>query len=144
MAGTSFRIDFHEMIAMDGRLVAAAARAEDLSPLMDAIGQAMETSTHDRFDSETDPQGVPWEPSQRVKAFGGKTLTLAGHLDNSVTHIFSANDTEIGSNLVYARPHDLGWPEGHLPQRQFIGLGGDDEQTIVELAADYLLEDLAA
>lgn len=144
MAGTGITISLGELVAMDGRLAAAAERARDLYPLMDAIGQALETTTHERFEQGEDPQGVPWKTSQRVELFGGQTLRLSGVLEASIGHNASSDQIEIGSNLIYARPHDLGWPEGNLPQRQFIGLGGDDEQTIVELAADYLLMDLAA
>ena len=79
-----------------------------------------------------------------MRQFGGKTLTLDGFLSDSITYRAGSDQVETGSNLVYARPHQLGWPEGGLPQREFLGLGREDEDEIVELAADYLLGELAS
>ena len=159
-------IDLSELVALDGRLEAAYARSKNLSPLMDAIGMAMETSTEERFDNEASPDGLPWKKSIRAREEGGKTLTDSARLRGSITHAASADQVEIGSNLIYAGIHQVGGritaKSGHLkfalpgglgfvsvkgvniPARPYLGIGGDDEQTIVELSADYLLEDLAA
>lgn len=144
MAGASITIDLSGLAAMDGQLQAMFARASDLSPLMEAIGEANVTQTRDRFESESAPDGSAWEPSQRVLKFGGKTLTLDGFLSDSITYRAGSDQVEIGSNLVYARPHQLGWAEGGIPQREYLGVSRDGEDEIVELAADYLLGELAA
>lgn len=159
-------IDLGELVALNGRLEAAYARSKDLSPLMDAIGMAMETSTDERFDNEASPDGRPWKKSLRAREQGGKTLTDSARLRGSITHAANADSVEIGSNLIYAGIHQFGGriaaKSGHLkfalpgglgfvsvkgvniPARPYLGIGGDDEQTIAELSADYLLEDLAA
>ncbi len=36
-------------------------RASDLTPVMRSIGEGLVTSTQQRFESETDPQGRPWK-----------------------------------------------------------------------------------
>ncbi len=163
-AGITF--DIGELIALDGRLVAAYERSQDLSPLMDAIGMAMETSTDERFDDEAGPDGRPWKQSVRSKETGGKTLTDSPRLRGSITHSANADSVEIGTNLIYAGIHQGGGritaKSGHLkfqlpgglgfvsvegvniPARPYLGIGGDDEITITELSADYLLQDLAA
>lgn len=161
-------IDLGELVALNGRLEAAYARSKDLSPLMDAIGMAMETSTDERFDNEATPDGRPWKQSIRAREDGGKTLTgpNSARLRNSITHAANADSVEIGSNLIYAGIHQFGGritaKAGHLkfalpgglgfvsvkgvniPARPYLGIGGDDEQTIAELSADYLFEELAA
>lgn len=97
--------------AIDARLAALAAANGDLSDLMDGIGLYLESSTIERFDAETDPDGKPWEKSQRAKDQGGKTLTDSGILKKSIAHRFSATDAEVGTNLIYAGPHQYGMNE---------------------------------
>ena len=49
MAGALISIDLSGLAAMDGQLQAMFARASDLSPLMESIGEATVTQTRDRF-----------------------------------------------------------------------------------------------
>jgi phage virion morphogenesis protein len=111
MAGASFSTRIDGPASIDARLAALAAANGDLSDLMDGIGLYLESSTIERFDTETDPEGKPWEKSQRAKDEGGKTLTDKGLLKGSVSRRFSATDAEVGTNLIYARPHQLGMDE---------------------------------
>lgn len=154
----AIRIDLSELKALDGRLLAKARQLEDLTPLMDQIGQAMETTTHERFEGESGPDGVPWQKSKKKT---GKTLTEGGFLDDSITHKAGSDSVEIGTNKIYAGIHQFGGTidlEGGnafglglsftrqitMPARPFLGIGGDDELTIGELAGDFLIERLAA
>lgn len=111
MAGVSFSTRIDGPATIDARLAALAAANGDLSDLMDGIGLYLESSTIERFDTETDPEGKPWEKSQRAIAQGGKTLTDSARLKTSVTHRSSATDAEVGTNVIYARPHQLGMDE---------------------------------
>ncbi len=165
MAGASIHFDIAELPGIERSLRAAQARSLDLEPLMDQIGMAMETTTHERFEEERAPDGAPWTPTIRKREEGGQILRQRGHLDNSITHKASADSVEIGSNLIYARIHQeggtisakgdgplrfklpgaLGFRSAEsvfIPARPFLGIGGDDEQTIVELTEDYLLGEL--
>lgn len=167
MAGASIRFNLGEIDGLASMLDAAHARALDLSPLMDRIGMAMETTVHERFEAEEDADGAKWTPSIRAKEEGGQTLRDRGHLDNSITHRAGAAEVEIGSNLIYAAPNFFGATitakgDGYLkfslpgglgfrsvksvtiPARNPLGIGGDDEETMEELTADYILGDLAA
>jgi phage virion morphogenesis protein len=143
MAEAFIRFDLAQLAALNGMLADAHARSQDLTPLMDQIGNAAELTIEERFASQSGPDGRKWTPSQRVLAFGGQTLTLGGYLRDSITHNAGPNSVEVGSGLVYARPHQMGFGEGNLPARPYLGVGGDDEETWSELTADYLLGGLA-
>jgi phage virion morphogenesis protein len=143
MAGASFSIDLSDITAMAAQFARAEAASVDLTPLMDDIGLALETTTDERFDAGRAPDGSAWAKGAKLT---GKTLILDGFLKNSIgdSRIVTADSVTIGSPLEYARAHDQGYDEGNLPKRQFLGLGGDDEETIGELSADFLIQALAA
>ena len=142
------------------------ARGRDLAPLMDRIGMALESSTTQRFEDEEAPDGTKWKPSRRVELEGGKTLTLTTRLRQSISYRHSAEEVEIGSNLIYAGVHQRGatirakgagalhfkLPGGLgsrtvqqvvIPARPFLGVSAEDEDEIEALTGDYLLEDAA-
>lgn len=142
------------------KLSAAAERLDDPTPLFDLIGASMVTSTRQRFEKETDPKGNPWPKSIRVQLEGGKTLFDQGTLANSFSHEASRSGVEWGTNVIYAAIHQLGGdivakdggalhftiggadvfvPKVTIPQRAFLGLNDDDEATIAELAAEYIM-----
>lgn len=37
-------------------------KIDDMTPVMDSIGAEMETRVSNRFETQTDPMGVPWSP----------------------------------------------------------------------------------
>lgn len=159
------RFNLREIEVLADRFDEAEARGRDLTELMDRIGMAMETSTQERFETETAPDGGKWQPSIRARVQGGRTLTLSGRGANSITHRASSDQVEIGTNVIYMAKHQEGGPiraktaaglafnlpgglglrrpmEVIMPKREFVGLGGDDEETIVELAEDFFAEPL--
>lgn len=77
-------------------------------PLWKAFGQYGETSTRLRFKNQAGPDGTPWKVSKRVRKQGGQTLVLKARLLRSITHNATNSGTEWGSNVVYARIHQLG------------------------------------
>ncbi len=77
-------------------------------PLWAALGQYGETSTRQRFESGIGPDGSRWKVSRRVKKHGGQTLKLTTRLLRSITHKASNTGAEWGSNVAYARIHQLG------------------------------------
>lgn len=139
-------------------------RGEELSPLMARIGQALESSTIERFDEERAPDGSKWTQSIRAREEGGKTLTKSARLKQSMTHNVLGDDrVEIGTNVIYAGVHQEGatirakaggkltfrLPGGLgfrsidqviLPARPFLGVSRDDEDEIIAQAEDYLGE----
>lgn len=162
-AGLRLELAGHEA-AMDA-LGKAADRLEHPSPLFDAIGALLTTSTQRRFELGSDPEGNPWPPSLRVLLEGGRTLVDSGELVGSITH--QANDTgvQVGTNSIKAGPHQFGATirpvtakalafsiggqqvfaaEVTIPRRAFLGLDDDDEAMIVEEAEGFFLAPVAA
>lgn len=144
MASATITFDLSQLTALNGALADAHARSLDLEPLMDKIGNAAELTIEERFASQSGPDGAKWTSSQRVLKFGGQTLTLGGFLRDSITHNAGPDSVEVGSNLIYARAQQFGFEENNLPARPYLGVGGDDEETWTELAAEHLLGGLAA
>lgn len=161
-ASVTFRSpDFPRFDAIVGQL---QRRGEDLSPLMDIIGQALESSTIERFDEERAPDGSRWTPSLRARLEGGKTLTKSARLKQSITHRSTSDSAEVGTNLIYAGTHQEGatirgkggklsfrLPGGLgfrsveqviIPARPFLGVSADDELEIIAQGEDYLAEAL--
>lgn len=80
------------------------------------IGEALRTSTVQRFKESKDPEGRSWEPSTRlyrgkngkIKQAKHKTLVDKGLLRNSIKSNPSAKGVAIGTNSIYAATHQLG------------------------------------
>ncbi|MFI0477406.1 phage virion morphogenesis protein [Paracoccus jiaweipingae] len=136
------------------QLKAAQRAAADMTPLMEDIGLALETSARTRIaETNVSPDGVAWPKSFRVEtAQGGKTLFDTGRLRDSITHIAGPGEVEIGTNLIYAAVHQFGatitaksagglffrLADGTevlvgsvtIPARPYLGISAQDEQLI--------------
>jgi len=93
---------------LEREMAALVASGEDLGEFNDALGLILESNTIDRFDRETGPDGDKWKPSERAKAEGGKTLTDSGRLKGSITYEADARSIRVGTNVIYAGPHQDG------------------------------------
>lgn len=93
-------------------LDAALARLEQLGRtprrLWQAVGAYGEASTRLRFRNQVGPDGTPWKPSARVQKRGGQTLVLSARLLRSISHQVREDGVSWGTNVVYARIHQLG------------------------------------
>lgn len=105
----SITITVPELASIEAKFAALAQGHADLTPLMDRIGMAMETTTLERFEAEEAPDGSKWQKSQAAKDRGGKTLTLSGRLRQSNTHLAGRDRVEIGTNVIYAGVHQNGF-----------------------------------
>lgn len=127
----------------------------DRAELNSAIAEALRTSTDERFDTESAPDGSAWARSIRASG-GGKTLTDTGDLRNSIHARSSEAGAEIGTNKVYAATHQFGdggrtiraknkpmlsfqiggrWIHAKqvtikIPARPFLGLSNADREEI--------------
>lgn len=131
--------------------------------IMDDFGSYMVSEIDRRFETETGPDGEPWEKSYRAREEGGQTLSDSGILRQSITHIHSADKLEVGSAMVYARIHQEGGvikPKnakklsfrvgGHfiqtdqveMPSRPYLGFTDDDEAELVNIIHDHWQEAL--
>ncbi|HSV29459.1 MAG TPA: phage virion morphogenesis protein [Candidatus Omnitrophota bacterium] len=93
-------------------LAQLAQRSDDLTPFFTEWGAALVTSTVRRFDSQTDPDGLPWAPlalsTLKRKKGRGKILQLSGILRQSITYRASRTMLEVGTPMIYGRTHQFG------------------------------------
>ena len=125
MTGVQITIDDTEVNAMLARVGKAGV---DTQPLMEEIAGAMLLSTQRRFETQTGPDGAPWQrlsprtAARRLNRKGTRRgfaniLRVSNRLYDSITGEASAKEAAVGSNVVYAAAHQLG-AEIEKPERQ--------------------------
>lgn len=77
----------------------------DMRPLMRNIVGTLATETALNFEEEGRPA---WVPSLAAEKRSGMTLSDTGHLRRSVTTQYDHHSAQIGTNVEYARIHQLG------------------------------------
>lgn len=129
------------------RLMAAlkrlAAAGRDLTPAMRKAAGVMADSVEENFEQEGRPD--KWKSlaastiKQRTKqgTWPGKILQRRGNLARSITRHFDATSAVVGSNLAYARIHQLGGKAGRghaseIPARPYLKLTEEDEADIIK------------
>lgn len=108
MSGVAIEARIDGLQGLGGALARMDALGAAPRPVWAAIGQYGETSTRLRFKHQRGPDGQAWKPSRRVIKHGGQTLQRTARLLRSITHRASNSGAEWGSNVVYARIHQLG------------------------------------
>lgn len=108
MAGISLEITLAGLSAIDG-LSAMAGRMERLSPALLDIGEHIVSQAKMNFRNEAGPDGVPWKESERAREESGQTLTLTARLKNSITARATSDSVTVGTNVVYAAIHQMGF-----------------------------------
>ncbi|MEN8721867.1 MAG: phage virion morphogenesis protein [Alphaproteobacteria bacterium] len=148
MTGIAFEIETDTATAMFARLRGAT---DDMTPVMADIASFLESRSIDSFENQIAPDGTPWQPSQAAGERGGLTLVDKARLRDSVAGFYGSDFAGVGSNLVYARIHQLGGKAGRnqsvaLPARPFLAGYEDDISSqfgVLEIVSDYL-EELAS
>jgi phage virion morphogenesis protein len=142
---SNFRIQYDDKalkIVLD-RLIARNTR---LRLLYDEISNALLLSTKARFESETDPEGVPWaplKPATLAKKKTDKKLREALRLFSTLRVDFSDDFAGVSAFVPYAAIHQLGGKPGMapgaaaIPARAYMGISTDDLREIFEIALDY-------
>ena len=154
-------------IKFDGKTVQSAlaqtiAAIENPRPMLLKIGEELAESTMQRFPQGAGPDGVPWAKKSAVTIARhprGGTRPLIGEsrmLSTSISFAVEGNAVVVGSNAVQAGVQQFGAPAGSLwrgkdrrgrnamapwgdiPARPFLGVSPADEQTILEVVAEYL------
>lgn len=151
---------------LDKALNKATAGISDTRKLMTRIGAAMKGQTVRRFSQGEGPDGQPWKKSRRVESWRadtkrdskgrfkkdsgkkssppeGQTLVDTARLRASISFSAAPLEAHVGSNVVYARIHQLGGQAGRgrkitLPARPYLGLSADDREEIEALVAAHL------
>lgn len=149
----AFEVDQRGVLELQHRLHALGT--SDYSPLLEGIGGIVESQTRRRLQEEkTSPDGRQWKPwsekyagkkhgpkghephpGQLTSAGGHTLLSLFGHLNDSLQHLVTFNEVEVGSNLKYARRQN--------EARPFLGIGSNNESELLGIVEDYLAEKLA-
>lgn len=117
----------------------------DIEAAMLAVGEAIRTSTLERFDRGKDPEGRPWKTSIRAQKDGGKTLVHHTQLRNSIHVDYSSRGVAVGTNLIYAATHQFGdrnrtirTKNGgvahiEIPARPYMGVTDEDMREITRI-----------
>ncbi|MQX36821.1 phage virion morphogenesis protein [Roseospira navarrensis] len=164
MSGIAIRIDDADLRRAGHALDALVRDADRAHDLMDEIGAALVTSVQQRFQAGRSPDGDRWTPSRRAARTGGQTLVDRGHLRDSITHAADSRSARVGTNLIYARIHQLGGqiraraggalaiplPDGGvalrksvtLPARPYLGISADDREEIGDIIRERLRDAL--
>ena len=135
-------------------VTAALARTvvalEDMTPIMQSIGEILVASTKARFPAGQAPDGSKWVANSPVTLARKKDpRPLFGPNSRLHREIFAesgADFVEVGSPMPYAAMQQFGGTKvrfphlwGNIPARPFLGLSEEDEVNIVAAVEEELL-----
>ena len=113
-----------------------AAKGENLSPMLDELGQDEVARVVQRFEQSRSPDGTAWQALKRPRPRGGdRPLQDTGVLMGSITAQAHGNILQIGTATDYAHYHQFGTQ--HIPARPFLGVTDDLLASIKELTHAY-------
>ncbi len=157
----TLEIDDKELTAQLDKLATLLA---DLSPVMQAIGEALIASTRDRLEEGISPDGTPFAPRSEAtlkryershESYFPTPLSRSGHMASETMHtMFGPDFLYVGSSAIQSAVMQFGAergafgtmkngspiPWGNIPARPFIGLSEGDKEMILET----LFEEIAA
>lgn len=162
--GVRTRGDFNQL----AQALRKASQLDIKNKLGKPVGEAMVSSTRERFRTSKDPTGKPWKPlsattvnlgfkKKDYKKSGGlkkgvaereaKRLILVQKsiLKNSISAKPEGTQVAVGTNVTYARIHQLGGKAGRrkkvtIPARPYLGVSDSDQREIERLTAKMLEE----
>ncbi|MBF0178096.1 MAG: phage virion morphogenesis protein [Magnetococcales bacterium] len=162
MSGATLDIQIDDRSAL-AMLAGLQARAADLTPAMQAIGEHIIETTQVRFDAQVAPDGTAWQPdnpgywaSKKIK----KVLTESSRLRGSVVYKAGRDQVVVGTNVLYAAVHQFGATivpvqakrlrfqigshvvyakKVTIPARPFLGVNDTDQKAIMATIQDFLL-----
>ena len=130
----------------------------DLTPVMNSIGQEMESRISRRFETRTDPDGKAWTPwkaatirsypypgtaaARRAGRAGfGKLLERTGDMRSGLSWHADKTSTRVGFDRPYAKWHEVG--TRHMPRRGLLAssngrLSAADKKHILALVQRFL------
>ncbi|STZ63920.1 Mu-like prophage protein gpG [Moraxella lacunata] len=127
---------------LQGNVEALREKLGDLTPLMDAIGSLLESSTRQRFADKKAPDGTSWAnlmPSTQTQKGNNNILVKSGDLLRSITHHADPYGISVGTPESYGVYHQFGTTQ--MTARPFLGLSNDDQAEIYELINEILMGD---
>ena len=115
---------------------------EDLTPVMQEIGEYMIMATDLRFEQEVDPSGKRWKKlspyTLELKRAEGKILKIlqrTGLMRSRVNYQADSEKVVIGVNDAKAAKHQLG---RGVAKREFLGVSEDDREEIINIIEDNI------
>lgn len=119
-----------------GTLRLLATKGEDLTPMLDELGQDEVARVVQRFEQSRSPDGTAWQALKRPRPRGGdRPLQDTGVLMGSITAQVHGNTLQIGTATDYAHYHQFGTQ--HIPARPFLGVSDDLLASVKELTHAY-------
>jgi len=134
--------------------------------MLEEVGETLQSSTKQRFITETDPTGKKWAPNRpatlasyfrRRGAGSKKILTDSGTLGDSIRYQLTGGfsvgswrsgggrSVTVGTNLVYGAMQQYGgtrarFPHlwGDIPARPYLGVSRDDRARINAIVGQYI------
>jgi phage virion morphogenesis protein len=112
MAGANQALTFEDLASEHFRQL--SLRATSTGQLHARLGEYLLRSTRRRFETQTDPQGSPWQPlsprTLRGKKYNrDKILTLRGYLRRGIRYqVQDGRAVLVGTNLRYAAAKQFG------------------------------------
>lgn len=117
-----------------------------MAELTDDAGAILESSTRDRFDTKTAPDGAAWVPWSEdyddTREDRHSLLVEEGDLRDSIASYSTGGEVHVGSNLIYAAHHQIGGDEigSGIPARPYLGISDEDEIDLADLVKGKLEE----
>lgn len=125
-------------------------RMRDLTPVLEGVGAALESNVRNRFESRTDPDGMPWAPwaqsTRETYPEGGnrRLLDRLGDMLNGVSYQLEGDaSVRVGFDKEYATYHE--WGTEHMPRRGLLmsdpdqgTLSEDDTATVLAVLNDFI------
>ena len=112
MSGVQFTVTLKDE-AVSRAMDRLAAASEDMTGLMNEVGQALVAGAVQRIGStNVSPDGTAWKPSRRVAEEGGKTLLKSGYLRGSINAWAGPDHVLVGTAVPYGAVHQLGAATG--------------------------------
>jgi len=148
--------DFYEFSEIVGNAYSASSGSREINY---AIGEVLSSNARSRFRYGKGPDGKKWKQSIRSKIDGNSTLYKTGTLRSSIGFSSDSKTVKIGTNLIYAKIHQLGGviksktarflvfkignkfirkKQVEIPARPFLGISIDDKKDILQIIKDYL------
>ena len=143
MPGLRIQMKLEGIPQLQNRLARLAARAGDPEELTAALAAVMETQVKRRIsDEKTAPDGTAWakwDPAYaKTRKANHSLLVNDQNLLDSIAGSSDAREAVVGSEMIYARVHQLGWSARGIPARPFLGLSQENVNEIDQTVNDWM------
>ena len=129
------------------RMAALEAKANNLRPVFDEIANHLYNLTEAALESETSPDGTPWQPLSPVtiaRKGHDQMLYDQGDLRENIHYDSDHESATIGVNIVsttgypYPAVHQLGTDDERIPARPYFPF--NEEGDLMDVAHDSIVE----